>query len=341
MAAASNPHWRDGIRLTFVTLILLALVVYLFDVLLLFFAAALLAVVFRAPSEWLARHTRLDVRVALGVVLVFIAGLLALSGWLVGHTLAEEAEGIWKRLPQAIDELRGRASDIAVVGPAVENATLEGPTEGMVKNGLKTITAAFGAVANIAIVLFVGVLLAAQPDMYVRGCLHLVPKRHRRRAGEVFEEVGHMLRRWMLGQLCLMVLVGVLTWLAFWAIGLEFAGALGLIAGLLTFIPYVGSLAAGAVAVLLALSQGIDVALLAAAVYTGVQIIENVCEPFVQQRTVYLAPALLLFAQAVLGSLVGPLGIILAAPLAAVTIVVIKMLYIEDRLGDHEVMPDH
>src|SRR5688572_29761584 len=104
MAAASNPHWRDGIRLTFVTLILLALVVYLFDVLLLFFAAALLAVVFRAPSEWLARHTRLDVRVALGVVLVFIAGLLALSGWLVGHTLAEEAEGIWKRLPQAIDE---------------------------------------------------------------------------------------------------------------------------------------------------------------------------------------------------------------------------------------------
>lgn len=339
--AAANPPWREGIRLTFVTLILLALTVYLFDVLLLFFAAALLAVVFRAPSEWLARHTRLDVRVALGIVLVLIAGMLALSSWLVGHSIAEEAEGIWKRLPQAIDELRGRASDIAVVGPAVEKATLEGPGEGMVKNGLKTITAAFGAVANVAIILFVAVLLAAQPEMYVRGTLHLVPKRHRRRAEEVFAELGHMLRRWMLGQLCLMVLVGVLTWLAFWAIGLEFAGALGLLAGLFTFIPYIGSLFAGVVAVLLALSQGVDVAVLAAAVYTGVQIIENVCEPFVQQRTVYLAPALLLFSQAVLGALVGPLGIILAAPLAAVTIVMIKMLYIEDRLGDHEVMPDH
>jgi predicted PurR-regulated permease PerM len=339
MPTSSSQPWRDAIRLTLVALVLTALAIYLFDVLLLFFAAALLAVVFRAPSEWLARRTRLDVRVALGIVLVFVAALLLLSGWLVGQTIAEQAEGVWKRLPEAIDELRGRTKDIAVVGPAMEDATQQSARK-VVRDGLTTITAAFGAVANIALVLFVAVLLAAQPDSYVRGVLHLLPKRHRRRAEQVFAELGHMLRRWTLGQLCLMVLVGVLTYLGFAAIGLQYAGALGLLAGLFTFIPFIGSLAAGVIAVLIALAQGMNIALYAAAVYTGVQIIENLCEPFVQQRTVYLAPALLLFAQAVLGTLVGPVGIVLAAPLAAATIVVIKMLYIEDALGDHDVMPD-
>lgn len=317
------------------TLTLLGLVVYLFDILLLFFAAVLLAVVFRAPSEWLSRHTRLDVRVSLVIVLVLLAGLFALSAWLVGHTIAEQTEGIWRRLPQAIDELRGRASEIPVVGAAAESAGAGNSSNEMVRSGLKTITAAFGAVADFAIVLFVAVLLAAQPDVYVRGIQHLLPKRHRQRAGEVFSEVGHMLRRWTLGQLCLMTLVGLLTYGGFVAIGLEFAGALALLAGALTFIPFIGSLVAGAVAVLVSLAQGVDTALLTAAVYAGVQIIENVCEPFIQQRAVYLAPALLLFAQAIMGALAGPVGIVLAAPLAAVTIVVVKMLYIEDRLGDH------
>lgn len=313
-------------------IILLGLAVYLFDILLLFFAAALLAVVFRAPSAWLARRTGMDVRIALALVLILVTAFLALSGWLVGHTVAEQAEGVWKRLPQAIDELRGRAQDIAVVGEAVESA---GPTGNMVRSGFKTLLAAFGAVANIAIVLFVAVLLAAQPEIYVQGSLHLVPKKHRARAQQVFDEVGHMLRRWTLGQLFLMALVGTLTYAGFLLIGLEFAGALGLLAGLLTFIPYIGSLTAGVIAVLIALSQGVNVAISAAVVYTGVQIVENLSEPFVQQRTVYLAPALLLFSQAVMGALAGALGIVLAAPLAAVVIVVVKMLYIEDKLGDH------
>jgi predicted PurR-regulated permease PerM len=119
------------------------------------------------------------------------------------------------------------------------------------------------------------------------------------------------------------------------SIGLEFAGALALLAGTLTFIPFIGALVAGAVAVLIALTQGVETALITAAVYTAVQIIEGICEPFVQQRAVYIAPALLLFSQAVMGALAGALGIVLAAPLAAVTIVVVKMLYVEDTLGDH------
>lgn len=329
----SRP-WRDGIRLAFVLLILLGLAVYLFDVLLLFFAAALLAVVFRTPSEWLARRTGLDVRITLGIVLVLIAGLSALAAWLVGHSLVTQLEGVWQRVPQAIDELRGRTQDIAVVGEAVENAAQSQSAGSVARTGLAALMATVSAITDIGLILFVAVLLAAQPDTYVRGVLHLIPKRRRQRAQQVVEEVGHVLRRWTLGQLLLMALVGTLTYTGFRLIGVEYAGALGLLAGGLTFIPFLGSLVAGVVAVLVALTQGVDAALYAAAIYTGVQIIENVCEPFVQQRAVYLAPALLLFSQVTLGTLAGIPGIVLATPLAAVIIVVVKMLYVKDVLGD-------
>jgi predicted PurR-regulated permease PerM len=333
---ARLPAGRDLIRVTFVTLILLALVVYLFDVLLLFFGAVLVSVILRAPSDWLARRVGIDARIALAIVLVVLCALLGLAFWLVGHTIVEEVRGVWKRLPEIIEQLQARISDVPVVGEAMQKS-MDGPTESMVSNGMATISAAFGALTNVALVGFVAVLLAAQPDVYVKGSLHLLPKRHRKRAGELFDELGNVLERWTLGQLCLMVLVGTLTFVGLALAGIEYAGALGLLAGALTFIPFLGSLFAGVVAVLVALAQGADAAIYAAAIYAGVQIVENVAEPFVQQRAVYLAPALLLFAQAVMGALAGPLGIVLATPLAAVAIVMVKRLYVEDTLGDHTV----
>lgn len=333
---ASLIRSREIIRTVFAWLILLALVVYLFDVLLLFFGAVLIAVILRAPSNWLARRTGLDDRIALGIVLVLIVGLISLAVWLVGHSITEEMRGVWRRLPEMIGQLRGRLADVPVVGSAMEKS-MDGPTDSIVTSGMATIAAAFGALTNVALVAFVAVLLAAQPDVYVRGTLHLFPKTHRPRAGELLGELGHMLQRWTLGQLCLMTLVGTLTWAGFSLAGIEYAGALGLLAGALTFIPFLGSLFAGVVAVLMALAQGTEAAITAAAIYAGVQIIENICEPFVQQRAVYLAPALLLFAQAVLGALAGPLGIVLATPLAAVVIVIVKRLYVQDTLGDNTV----
>ncbi len=314
------------------------MVLQLYEVLLLFFAAALLAVVFRAPSEWLADRTGMNVRLALTIVLAVLAGLFCLAVWMVGHSIATELEGVWQRLPEAVDKLRGRTRDIAVVGEAVKSATDGGAAAAAATHGFAAISATLGVFANIGIILFVAVLFAVTPDIYVRGALYLVPKNRRARAREVVHEVGHVLRRWTLGQLVLMALVGTLTYAGLRAIGVQYAGALGLLAGGLTFIPFLGSLAAGVVAVLVALAQGPTVALYAAGIYAGVQIIENVCEPFVQQRAVYLAPALLLFSQVALGTLAGILGVVLATPLAAVIIVVVKMLYIEDVLGDE--VPD-
>jgi predicted PurR-regulated permease PerM len=331
-----RPHddpWRAGIRLTFVALILLGLAIFLFNELLLFFAAALFAVVLRAPSEWLERRTGMNVRLALALVLTIIAAAIGLTVWLVGHSIVAELEGVWTRLPEVIEKLRGQAEEFAAQYPAVENATTPS-SSAIMRGGLATVTATTGAIASLGLIVFVAVLLAIDPGTYVRGALRLLPVRHRKRADEVASEVGNVLRRWTLGQFSLMVLVGVLSYVGLRVVGVEYAAALALISGALTFIPFLGPLISGGIAILVALPQGLNIALYTAGVYVGVQIVEGLCGPFVQQRAVYLAPALLLFSQVVLGALAGLPGMILATPLAAAGIVIIKMLYIEDALGD-------
>src|SRR5687768_703405 len=133
--------WRDGIRLFFVTLILLGLTIYLFDVLLLFFAAALLGVVFRAPSEWLARKTHLDVRIALGIVLVIVAATVVVSARLVGNSILQQIGGVSNRLPEVVESLRDRISGIAFMRPVVENATLETAAPDIANGGVHVLTA--------------------------------------------------------------------------------------------------------------------------------------------------------------------------------------------------------
>ncbi len=318
-------------------LALVALVVYLFDVLLLFFGAALLAIVFRVPSEWLGRKLGIDARWTLVFVLLVLAGLVTLGAWLIGGALAEQFSGLSQRIPATLQTARERLADLPLLGRVASEATQS--SFRILGHGMQAITTTFGAIASFVLLLFVAVLFALQPQMYVRGALHLLPKSARQRGREVFDEVCIALERWILGQLALMTLVGTLTYIGYRAVGLEFAGALAFIAGLLTFIPFLGSFIGGLVALIVALTQGPTITMYVAGIYLAVQLIENACEPFVQQRAVYLAPALLLFAQVTLGALAGALGTVFATPLAAALIVVVKMLYIQDALGDRAVSP--
>lgn len=113
--------------------------------------------------------------------------------------------------------------------------------------------------------------------------------------------------------------------------------ALALLAGLFSFVPYLGPIVSAVPALLLALSQDQQRALYVLILYIGVQAVEgNLLTPLVQQKAVSLPAAMILFAQIMLGVLVGGIEIVLATPLAAVILVAVKMLYIEDILGDTE-----
>lgn len=308
---------------------------FLFDVILLVFGAVLLAVVLRAPADWLAERTRLSPPWALTVVLVLIVALLAGAGWLLGAAVREQGHAIAEQLPQMIDRVRERVENFGWVSGNLDTGKiLEGEQGAFLGRGLRVVTTTFGALANVVLVLFMAVLLAAQPALYVRGTLRLVPQHKRERAAEVMHRVGGTLRRWMLGQLSLMLFVGVTSWLGLWLLDVQAALALGLLAGLLTFVPFLGPLMAAVIAVLVSLSDGALTAAWVALLYIGIQAVEGMLEPVVQQKAVYLPPALLLMSQLALGVLVGFVGVVLATPLAAALMVMVQMLYVEDVLQD-------
>lgn len=317
-----------------------ALLWYLFDILLLIFGGILLAVVLRAPADWLAKKTRLSSPWSLTLVLVLITATLVGAGWLLGAAVREQTQAIAEQAPQMLERVQERLESYAWARDRIDTEAILGEQQTtFLGRGLRVVSATFGALTTLGLVMFMAVLLAAQPQLYVSGTLRLVPKHRRERAAEVLDRVGDTLRRWLLGQLVLMLFVGVTTTIGLWALGIKSALALGILSGLLTFIPFLGPLIAAIIGILVSLADGPTTALWAAALYIGVQTVEGVLEPLVQQRAVYLPPVLLLVAQLVLGVLVGFVGIVLATPLAAALMVMVQMLYVEDVLKDSMAEP--
>jgi predicted PurR-regulated permease PerM len=191
------------------------------------------------------------------------------------------------------------------------------------------------AIGGVLLVVFVGCFLAASPEPYVNGTLALVPPRHRPRIREVMDEITQRLRDWVKGQLVAMTIVGVLTTLALWVIGLPMAIVLGVAAGLLDFIPNFGPLIAAVPAVLLAAGHGKIAPVVG--VYLVVQFVEGwILRPYIERKAVDTPPALLLAVQVLLASVAGMLGLLAAPALIVVADVVIRRLYVEDLLGDRE-----
>jgi predicted PurR-regulated permease PerM len=195
-------------------------------------------------------------------------------------------------------------------------------------------------VFTLFVVLVSGIYLAAQPRMYVNGLLMIVPHARRPRYREVLERLGYVLRWWMIGQLVPMAVIGTLTAIGLKLIGVELWLILGLLAALFNFIPNFGPLISGIPAFLLALAESPTKAMWVVVLYVCAQSLEGyVLTPLVQRKAVELPPALLILFQVLAGLLLGALGVVLGAPLLAVVVVAVKMLYVEDVLGDHPHVP--
>jgi predicted PurR-regulated permease PerM len=307
---------------------------YLIDVVLLAFAGVLLAILLRTPADWLARHSRLPETWALALVVVAVAALLGFAGWFFGHTLSQQFSTLVERLPDMLSRLRDRFSEYDwIVGGLEPTDLLTGQGAG-INRGINAVLATFGALGNVVIVFFTGLFLAIQPRIYVRGMLQLVPLAQRERAREVVKSIGDTLRRWLIGQVFMMAVIGGISGAGLALLGVPLAFALGLITGMLEFIPYVGPILAGALALVVAIAESPELGLYVILLYLGIHALEGyVLEPIVQQRAVYLPPATLLLAQVILGILVGVLGVMLATPLAAALLVMVRMLYVHDVLG--------
>lgn len=194
-----------------------------------------------------------------------------------------------------------------------------------------------GVLGNAAIIIFIGIFFAAQPQMYRDAMLLLVPEGRRSQVLGVLNEIGKTLRHWLLGQSLTMTVIFLFTWFGLWLVGIGPAFALGLQAGLLAFVPTLGPLLAGFAIMLASLSSGPWVILGALAVYIGVQTLESYfLTPMIQRRAVHIPPAFLFIAQIVLGLLFGLYGLALATPLAAVARVFLLNFVVQKAGQDHQ-----
>jgi predicted PurR-regulated permease PerM len=317
----------------------LALVVWAAaDVLLVVFGGVLLAVLLRGLADLLRGALGLSPGWALAVVLLGLIALLGLGGWYLSSTVTAQFEELSASLESSWDQLRDWAGQYRLgrqllhASPIADWVAGSGNFVGRVTGVFST---ALGAAANLIVVLFVGIYLAVDPGLYRAGVLHLLPVRARDRGDAVLHTLNHTLRWWLLGRIANMTIVGVLTTLGLWALGIPLALALGVIAFVLDFVPYIGPLLSAVPACLVALSVGPHAVLYVAILYLAVQSVESyVTMPIIQQKVVEMPPALLIAFQVVLGVILGTLGIVFATPLAVVTLVLVKMLYVQTVLGD-------
>lgn len=188
---------------------------------------------------------------------------------------------------------------------------------------------------GLLLILFTAIYIGAEPRLYYQGLLHLFPHSARRRAGEVLEAIGASLRRWLLAQLVMMLVIGVATAIGLSLLGVKAALALGLIAGLLEFIPMLGPILSAIPGIAIAFLDSPQKALLVALVYWAIQFLEgHILQPLLMKRGVDLPPVVTLIGLALMALVFGFLGMMVAVPVLAAVMVAVKMLYVEDVVGD-------
>ncbi|MBW3560058.1 MAG: AI-2E family transporter [Proteobacteria bacterium] len=309
-------------------------------ILLLVFAAILLAVIFNALAELLRAYARIPGGWALLAAVMLLAASIAGVGYVFGTQIGGQFNAVVEALPQAVDNLGRRlgtenASD-RLQEMFADNLTAANVLPRAAGAGILVI----GAVANIVLITIAAIYLATEPTLYRRGVTKLFHQNHQERVAETLETVGNALRLWFIGQLVIMVLVGALSGLAYWWVGLPAPIALGLIAGVTNFIPFLGPILGALPAVVFAFNIDTATVLWTLGLAVAIQQLESdVLTPLVQKQTVSLPPALALFTIVIFGVLFGFLGVLLAVPLTVTIFVAVKKLYVRETLGEPTEVP--
>ncbi len=300
------------------------------DILLLVFGAVLVAVILRAIARPIERNTTLGPKLSLAAASIGVAVLIFGVAYLFGSQISDQLATLMERLPAATASLT-RSEPFQSVSEILKGSSVGNLLASAVSWG----TTLAGGLASLFVVLIAGIYIAISPQTYRDGLLKLFPKGAKSHVADTLDDAGESLRLWLGAQLLAMVIVGAVTGIGLAIIGVPSALGLGLIAGLLEFIPIVGPVVAAIPALLIASTQSWDLVLWTLALFVLVQQIEgNIVMPLVSGRAVDLPPAVGLFAVIAIGILFGPLGLLLGYPLAVVMDAAVRRLYVRDTLGE-------
>ncbi len=350
MTAGGDPLSLGAWTLrVFVTLLLGALFISVWalrEVFLMTFLAIILAIVLHIPVRRLQRlgfPRGLSVFIALTgsvlmVVLLFV---------LIVPVFAVQVRALVDDLPDFIDQAQAIYDEQAAQQNWLPDIDWDAVTEGNVsdlfieqvsklpRNIFPFLSEVGGAITGTIFIFFITVFFITEPASYMEGLLTLFPRAYRPRALEVFERLATMLQRWFVGQLLSMTMSGLaIAFITGVILGLPNAAALGVISGIMEFVPNFGSIIAVVPAVIIAVAEDpILVPFTILAYLLTQQVQSNVIMPRIMARQIQIPAASILIAQIIGAALFGFLGVLLALPLAIVVMVLVNEVYVHDILN--------
>jgi len=321
-----------------ILIVVLAVAVALYragDLLILAFGSVLGAIVIRAAAEQYDRLPHIGKRMGLLLGILTVLVVLGFLGWLFGVHFAGQVNALVEQTPVLALQFDHWLSQ-SPLGAQLSGALKAGYAGSRLAHGTGGLLRGGGEfLLNAILMLFGSLFFAADPALYRRGLLLLVPAAQRPAFAEALEDVGETLKLWLRAELILMTTMGILIGGGLWIAGVPSAGALGLLAGLSEFIPYVGPTLAMLPALGFAATVGQGPLLGALATYAVVRIVQtNFITPYVQARVIAIPPAVTLFSIIGIGVVFGLFGLFFSAGLLVAIFTLIRSLYVRGVLGE-------
>ena len=339
-----DPHSSVALLLFAIGLIVALMLAWLGrTILLLLFASIVFAVVMTAMVDYLKIKAKLRQTVAFVLILIGAVCVSGLTLWLIGPNIIGQFANLQRDIPQAVHQLLSRVNGYAwgrwVLTQWSGYSQLASSVSFTLTRigGIMLSTAT--VLSGIVLVGFIGLYLAAEPEIYFSYLQRATPRAYRATLNACAVSAVRNLRWWVLSQMLSMAAVWVMIAIGLWALGIPLAATLGIIAALLTFIPNVGPALSVVPAVLLAVAISPTKGFLTVLLFLSVHFLEgNVITPLLERKIVRLPPALTMSAQLLLAVIAGPLGLALAAPLAAAALGIFNVLLPEDANGCAETL---
>ena len=296
----------------------IALSVVLIQPLLVIFAAIVFAALLDGGVRLLGRLLPIGRGWRLLIVVLAVSAFLVGTFYFTGVQVVQQASQLRSTLEIQAARFAGFLSAQGLMPGASDVSGMARQALGSVGRLTSWLGTAIGALTSMVMILVLGLFIAMDPSAYERGLQWMVPRRSRVTFAETLRAMGETLRKLLAGRLLGMLFEGVFTWIALAVGGVPMAMLLGIIAGVLAFIPNVGAIITGVMMVAVGFSAGSDTGLWAIGTYFIVQTFDGyVIVPMVAKRTVDLPPALTLGMQILASALFGVLGLALADPMTA------------------------
>ncbi|CAN5376928.1 AI-2E family transporter [soil metagenome] len=307
--------------------IVIALAVLLAQPILTILGALVLTTMLDGGARLLRRAAPIGRGWRLTIVILGVFGFLAWTVYLTGSNLAAQAQAMRHIVEIQIDRIGTWAQQLGISATPADLKSLGTQVFSSLGRVTAAVSTAVGVVTSLVMMLVLAIFIAIEPKLYERGVAWMLPMAKRQSFYVIADKMGWTLRRLMFGRLIGMVVEGVGTWLLLLAGGVPMAALLGVLTGVLAFLPNIGSIISGVLIILVGFSAGVDSGIYAICVYLAVQIVDGyLIVPMVAKRATDLAPALVLGAQILFGALFGIMGLFLADPIVAM----IKV-YLEER----------